>query len=114
MCRIAVRKRWAELACLGVGHVVPTTAVLTPSARNKAKALFRSTAPALLRSSGDDSKAAQLRQPLLSRRYLDLDVFRFLTLSETVSSASVGRSGPAFGASPEERNNAGAFSEITL
>ena len=47
------------------GTKVPTTAVLTTPARKKAKALFRLKAPALLLCSGDDSKAAQLRQPLL-------------------------------------------------
>ncbi len=41
----------------------------------RAKALFCSTAPALLRSSGDDSKAAHLRQPLLVAILLDRDVF---------------------------------------
>jgi hypothetical protein len=47
------------------GTKVPTTAVLTTPAQKRAKALFCSTAPALLRSSGDDSKAVHLRQPLL-------------------------------------------------
>jgi len=45
---------------------VPTTAVLTTPAQKKAKAFFCLTATALLRSSGDDEKAAHLRQPLLS------------------------------------------------
>ena len=62
---IAARKRWAELPCLGVGHSVPTTAVLATPARNKAKALFRLKDPALLRSSGDAPKAAHLRPTLV-------------------------------------------------
>ena len=60
------------------GTKVPTTAVLTTPARNRAKALFRSTAPALLRSSGDALKAAHLRQPLLSRHCLVRGVFSLL------------------------------------
>ena len=63
---IAARKRWAELPCLGVGHSVPTTAVLTTPAQERAKALFCLRAPALLRSSGDAPKAAHLR-PMLVR-----------------------------------------------
>ena len=59
------------------GTKVPTTAVLAKPARNRAKALFRLKAPALLRSSGDDSKAAHLRQPLLSRHCLARGVFLF-------------------------------------
>jgi hypothetical protein len=70
--KLNVQQRLAQLRRLAVGHFVPTTAVLAKPARNKAKALFRSKAPARLRSSGDDSKAAHLRQPLLWRRRLDL------------------------------------------
>jgi len=62
------QQRLAQPHRLGVGHFVPTTAVLARPARKKAKAFFRSTAPAWLRSSGDASKAARLRQPLLLRR----------------------------------------------
>ncbi len=81
---VATVKRASVAAAAGAaapptssGTKVPTTAVLATPARNRAKALFRSTAPALLRSSGDDSKAAQLRQPLLSRHRLARDVFFF-------------------------------------
>ena len=63
----------AELPCLGVGHVVPTTAVLTTPAQKKAKAFFCLTAPALLRSSGDAPKAGPLR-PTLALRQSSLGV----------------------------------------
>jgi hypothetical protein len=68
---IAARKRWAKLPCLDVGHFVPTTAVLTTPAQKRAKALFCSKAPALLRSSGDAPKAGHLR-PTLARETLSL------------------------------------------
>jgi hypothetical protein len=61
---VAARKRWAKLPCLGVGHFVPTAAVLTTPAQKKAKAFFCSKAPALLRSSGDAPKAGHLRPTL--------------------------------------------------
>ena len=63
-----MQQRLAQLRRLAVGHFVPTTAVLTTPAQKRAKALFCLKTPALLRSSGDDSKAAHLRQPLLWRR----------------------------------------------
>ncbi len=63
---------WRSRAAYGVGHFVPTTAVLARPAPHlihaKAKAFFRVKAPAWLRSSGDASKAARLRQPLLLGR----------------------------------------------
>ena len=62
------------------GTKVPTTAVLTTPAQKRAKALFCSTAPAWLRSSGDDSKAAHLRQPLLSRHWPSMPRSFFLSL----------------------------------
>ena len=53
--------------------------------------------PLALRSSGDDSKAAQLRQPLLCDTASHEMFLSFPQLSETVPSASVWRSGAAFG-----------------
>ena len=49
-----------------VGHEVATTAVLTPPAQKRRSKGRPSTTPPALRSSGDDAKAAHLRQPLLS------------------------------------------------
>ena len=69
---------WRSCAAYVVGHFVPTTAVLTTPAQKRAKALFCLKAPALLRSSGDDEKAAHLRQPLLSRCCLASRCFIFL------------------------------------
>jgi len=46
--------------------------------KKRAKALFCSNTPALVRSSGDDSKAAHLRQPLLWRRRPDPRCFYLL------------------------------------
>ena len=70
--------RLAQMRRLVVGHFVPTAAVLTTPAQKRAKALFCSKTPALLRSSGDDSKATQLRQPLLSRHCPDPRCFYLL------------------------------------
>ena len=78
---------WRSCAAYVVGHFVPTTAVLTTPARNKAKALFRLKAPALLRSSGDDSKAAHLRQPPLSRHCPDLRCFYLFTPTQRAGAA---------------------------
>ena len=47
--------------------------------------------PALLRSSGDDSKAARLRQPLLSRHFLNPRCFLFSPSSETASRPTLAR-----------------------
>jgi len=85
------QQRLAQLRRLVVGHFVPTAAVLTTPARNKAKALFRLKAPALLRSSGDDEKATHLRQPLLWRRCPDLRCFFSLyPTQETVPAQAFG------------------------
>ena len=82
---VAARKRWAELPAWASGTEVPTTAVLTTPARNKAKALFRLTAPALLRSSGDAPKAGQLR-PTLALETVSLGVGKGKNIScEVVS-----------------------------
>ncbi len=61
VARASVGRSWPAWAS---GTEVPTTAVLTTPARNKAKALFRLKTPALLRSSGDAPKAGQLRPTL--------------------------------------------------
>src|SRR5687768_9591106 len=91
-----------------VGHFVPTTAVLTTPARNKAKALFRLKAPALLRSSGDDEKATHLRQPLLSRYCPDLRCFFFLPQPKgNGAGASVWRRGAALGVVEERSQRRG-------
>ncbi|HVE90582.1 MAG TPA: hypothetical protein VNA44_12880, partial [Burkholderiaceae bacterium] len=65
---------WRSCAAYVVGPGGATTAVLTTPPQKRAKALFCSKAPALLRSSGDDSKAAHPRKPPLSRDYLARDV----------------------------------------
>jgi len=81
---VAARKRWAELLCLGVGHFVPTTAVLTTPAQKKAKTFFCLTAPALLRSSGDAPKAGQLR-PTIARETVLLVRKKKITSCEAMS-----------------------------
>ena len=106
-----MQQRLTQLRRLRRRALRANPAVLAEPARKEAKAFFRSTNPARLRSSGDDSKAAPLRQPLLSRHCLDLRCFFFSPTGETVSRASVGRRWPAFGASPEERSNAGAVEQ---
>ena len=58
---------------------MPTTAVLAPPRETGLKRGFA----ALLRSSGDDSKAAPLRQPLL-RDIASCEMF-FFSLTNTVS-----------------------------
>src|SRR5918993_3576863 len=80
------------------------------SAQKRAKALFCSTAPALLRSSADDSKAAHLRQPLLSRRCTDQRCFSSYPTQGNGAGASVWRRGAALGV-VEERSRAGAFEQ---
>jgi len=80
---------WRSCAAYVVGHFVPTTAVLTTPAQKKAKAFFCSTPPALLCSSGDDSKAVQLRQPLLSRHRRTRGVFFFSPQQVTLPQAQV-------------------------
>ena len=83
--------------------------------QSQPKALFRSTAPALLRSSGDDSKAAQLRQPLPIDIASCQMFFFFSALQVRWFRA------PAFGvaarpseSSPEERSASGAVEGLPV
>ncbi len=78
-----------------------------PPRRKRAKALFRRQPRRLLRSSGDDSKAAHLRQPLLSRHCLVRDVFLFPTQVRLSPAQALGGAALPSESSPEERSNAG-------
>ncbi len=106
---------WRSCAAYVVGHFVPTAAVLAKPARNRAKALFRSKAPAWLRSSGDDEKAAHLRQPLLSRHRPARGVFSFSPHQVRLPQAqALGGAGLASGRRPRNGATPGRLSKKAL
>ena len=64
-------------------------------------------APLALRSSGDDSKAAPLRQPLLWRHSLARGVFSFPQLTKVLLAPAFGVAALPSESSPEERSAGG-------
>ena len=78
-------------------------------AQNRAKALFRSKAPALLRSSGDAPKAGHLR-PTLARETVSLvggKREKHLTLRGNVATAAAGADAPPLSRRPRSGADAG-------
>jgi len=77
---VAARKRWTECRCLRRRSLRDCSAVLAPAAGLQTRCAQTGRpleSPLALRSSGDDSKAAHLRQPLLLRHCLARGVSSF-------------------------------------
>ena len=96
---------------------VATTAVLAPAAGLQLAALKTGRpleAPLALRSSGDDSKAAPLRQPLLWRHSLARGVFSFPQLTKVLLAPALGVAALPSESSPEERSASGALKGLPV